>query len=62
MEIREVLSSEYHRLGQLMVDVYTGLGGFPTQDEQPANKRSPDLGFLQQGLSVFGFRLPLEKG
>jgi len=35
LEIREVLRDEYQRIGQLMVEVYSTLDGFPTQDEQP---------------------------
>ena len=35
LNIREVLRDEYELLGQLMVEVYSNLEGFPTQDEQP---------------------------
>ena len=35
LEIREVLRNEYKLLGQLMIDVYSNLDGFPTQNEQP---------------------------
>ena len=35
LEIREVLRKEYELLGQLMIDVYSNLDGFPTPDEQP---------------------------
>jgi ribosomal protein S18 acetylase RimI-like enzyme len=33
--IREIRNDEFARLGELMVDVYSGLAGFPTPDEQP---------------------------
>ena len=33
--IREIRSDEFARLGDLMVDVYSGLAGFPTPNEQP---------------------------
>ena len=33
--IREVQKSEYNQLGQLMIDVYSRLDGFPSQKEQP---------------------------
>ena len=36
LEIREVLRNEYKLLGQLMIDVYSNLDGFPTQNEQPS--------------------------
>ena len=36
LEIREVLRNEYKLLGQLMIDVYSNLDGFPTPNEQPA--------------------------
>jgi GNAT superfamily N-acetyltransferase len=36
LEIREVLRDEYEQLGQLMVEVYSDLEGFPTPDEQPS--------------------------
>lgn len=36
LEIREILRNEYKLLGKLMVDVYSNLDGFPTQDEQPS--------------------------
>ena len=36
LEIREILRDEYELLGQLMVEVYSNLDGFPTQNEQPA--------------------------
>ena len=36
LEIREILRNEYELLGQLMVEVYSNLDGFPTQDEQPS--------------------------
>ena len=35
LNIREVKRSEYVLLGELMVNVYSGLDGFPTQIEQP---------------------------
>ena len=35
LEIRDIRSDEYHRLGQLMVEVYASLEGFPTPEEQP---------------------------
>lgn len=35
LNIREVKRSEYTLLGELMVDVYSSLDGFPTQIEQP---------------------------
>ncbi len=35
LEIREVLRNEYELLGRLMIDVYSNLDGFPTQNEQP---------------------------
>ena len=35
LEIREIQPHEYKLLGQLMVDVYSRLGGFPSPDEQP---------------------------
>ncbi len=34
--IRNAKPSEFHEIGQLMVDVYSGLKGFPKADEQPA--------------------------
>ena len=34
-EIREILKHEYELLGQLLVDVYSKLEGFPTAKEQP---------------------------
>ncbi len=33
--IRDIQKSEYVSLGQLMIDVYSKLEGFPTQEEQP---------------------------
>lgn len=33
--IRELREAESERLGQLMVEVYSGLEGFPTPEEQP---------------------------
>ncbi len=36
LEIREILPAEYESLGQLMVEVYSSLDGFPSPDEQPA--------------------------
>ena len=36
LNIREVKRSEYTLLGELMVDVYSSLDGFPTRIEQPA--------------------------
>lgn len=36
MEIREILPDEYGALGQLMVEVYSSLEGFPSPEEQPA--------------------------
>ncbi len=35
LHIREIRKDEFATLGQLMVDVYSRLDGFPTQDEQP---------------------------
>jgi len=35
LEIREIRPGEYKQLGQLMVDVYSGLEGFPSPQEQP---------------------------
>ena len=35
LEIRGLLREEYEQLGQLMVEVYANLDGFPTQGEQP---------------------------
>lgn len=35
LEIREILRNEYKLLGQLMIDVYSNLDGFPTPNEQP---------------------------
>ena len=35
MNIRNILANEYEVLGQMMVDVYSNLDGFPTQLEQP---------------------------
>ena len=35
LEIRDVRRDEYELLGQLMVEVYSNLDGFPTQNEQP---------------------------
>lgn len=35
MEIRDLLPHEHDALGQLMVDVYSGLEGFPSRLEQP---------------------------
>ena len=35
LEIREIVRDEYERLGQLMVEVYSNLEGFPTPSEQP---------------------------
>lgn len=47
--IREVRREEYHRLGQLMVEVYAGLEGFPTPEEQPAYYRMlADIGRLTE--------------
>lgn len=34
-EIREIRREEYKLLGELLISVYSGLDGFPTQDEQP---------------------------
>ena len=33
--VRNALPEEFARIGQLMVDVYSGLDGFPSPDEQP---------------------------
>ncbi len=35
LEIRDVRRDEYELLGQLMVEVYSNLDGFPTQNERP---------------------------
>jgi len=35
LSIREIRKEEFERLGQLMVDVYSRLDGFPGRDEQP---------------------------
>ena len=35
VNIAEIKRSEYETLGQLMVDVYSNLKGFPSPDEQP---------------------------
>lgn len=35
INIREIHPSEYDALGQIMIDVYANLDGFPTPDEQP---------------------------
>lgn len=35
LEIRGILPAEYEALGRLMVEVYSGLDGFPSADEQP---------------------------
>ena len=34
--IRNAFPSEFRQIGQLMVEVYSGLNGFPKQEEQPA--------------------------
>ncbi|MEX0363127.1 MAG: GNAT family N-acetyltransferase [Allomuricauda sp.] len=34
--IRNALPSEFQQIGQLMVEVYSGLDGFPKQEDQPA--------------------------
>ncbi len=36
LEIREIRPVEFGPLGQLMIEVYSKLGGFPKQSEQPA--------------------------
>jgi ribosomal protein S18 acetylase RimI-like enzyme len=36
VEIRDVRKEEFAALGQLMIEVYSSLEGFPTQAEQPA--------------------------
>ena len=47
--IREVRPKEYQRLGQLMVEIYAGLEGFPTPEEQPAYYRMlADIGRLTE--------------
>ncbi|MEE9207359.1 MAG: GNAT family N-acetyltransferase [Gemmatimonadota bacterium] len=35
LEIREIRRDEYEALGQLMINVYSTLEGFPSPDEQP---------------------------
>ena len=35
LEIREIKKEEFVLLGQLMIDVYSNLDGFPSQEEQP---------------------------
>ena len=35
LEIREILPNEYELLGQLMIDIYSNLDGFPSPNEQP---------------------------
>lgn len=35
LKIREIRRGEYRALGQLMIDVYSSLEGFPRPDEQP---------------------------
>ena len=35
LQIRQIKKSEYELLGQLMIDVYSRLEGFPDQHEQP---------------------------
>ena len=35
LEIREIRPDEYESLGQLMINVYSTLDGFPSPDEQP---------------------------
>jgi len=35
LEIRGILREEYERLGKLMIEIYSNLDGFPTQNEQP---------------------------
>ncbi|MEN8143738.1 MAG: GNAT family N-acetyltransferase [Gemmatimonadota bacterium] len=35
MEIRTIRRDEYRALGQLMIEVYSNLDGFPTPEEQP---------------------------
>jgi len=35
LTVRDIRKEEFESLGQLMVDVYSGLDGFPTPDEQP---------------------------
>ena len=35
LSIRDVTSAEFDALGQLLVEVYSGLEGFPSADEQP---------------------------
>ena len=35
LEIREIRPDEYKALGQLMINVYSTLDGFPSPDEQP---------------------------
>lgn len=35
LEIREIQTNEYELLGELMVNVYSQLEGFPTPEEQP---------------------------
>lgn len=37
--IREIRKEEFEALGQLMIDVYSKLEGFPTRDEQPGYYR-----------------------
>jgi ribosomal protein S18 acetylase RimI-like enzyme len=36
VRVRELRKEEFETLGQLMVEVYSNLEGFPTPDEQPA--------------------------
>ncbi len=65
LTIRDLRPEEFDALGQLMVEVYSHLDGFPTPEEQPGYyellgfARSEDLDFLPQGFPVFGFRLQL---
>jgi hypothetical protein len=67
LEIRAATSAECAALGRLLVEVYSGLQGFPTQAMQAGWRmygnlgfgRAPDLDFMQGELPVFGFRLPL---
>ncbi|MGD8379623.1 MAG: GNAT family N-acetyltransferase [Gammaproteobacteria bacterium] len=48
-EIREVQTGEYQRLGQLMVEVYSGLEGFPKPEEQPAYyEKLANIGYLNE--------------
>ena len=36
LDIRDIMRHEYEALGQLMVEVYSNLDGFPTPTEQPS--------------------------